>query len=192
MAITRNSIFTVLVFFSIQLTAQDMLSSTQVSQRSTIAQRVGTTDITIVYHSPLVQGRKIFGGIVPFDFVVNGKEYPWRAGSNQNTTISFGHDVKIEGRTLPAGSYGLHVLVSKQEWTFIFSHNFESWGSFQYDQEEDALRVTVSTDKALFQEWLSYDFIDRKAESVNIDLRWEETRAAFKVEGLRIDVISKL
>jgi hypothetical protein len=176
------TIMSLIILTSLYLQAQDMVSTTLVSQRSSTVQRIGTTDVTIVYHSPLVQGRKIFGGVVPFDFVVDGKEYPWRAGSNKNTTIVFTHPVKIEGKPLPAGSYGFHVFVKEKEWTMIFSKNFESWGSFQYTKEEDALRVTVPAEKSSFQEWLSYTFIDREAESAAVELRWEETKASFKVE----------
>lgn len=188
--ILRSAIVTIIaVCIYCAAFAQDMSPSTKVSQRASITQRVGTTDITIVYHSPLVKGRKIFGGVVPFDFVVDGKEYPWRAGSNQNTTIEFTHDVHIEGQKLSAGIYGLHILVSEKEWTFIFSNNATSWGSFQYDKSEDALRVTVKTEKIPYQEWLSYNFMDREAESTQVELRWEETGATFKIE---VDVTTNI
>ena len=166
-----------------------MASSTRLSQRSSITQRIGTTDVTIVYHSPSVQGRKIFGGVVPYDFMVDEKEYPWRAGSNRNTTIEFTHDVRVGGKALSAGTYGLHVFVSKKEWTFIFSKNFKSWGSFQYKKSEDALRVKVETQKVPHQEWLSYSFVDREAESAGVALRWEKTSAQFKIE---VDVTAQI
>ncbi len=169
--------------------AQDMVRSTRVSQRASVSQRIGTTDITIVYHSPLVQGRKIFGGIVPYDFVVDGVEYPWRAGSNENTTVQFTHDVFIAGHPLPAGTYGLHMLVSKDEWTLIFSRNAASWGSFNYRKEEDALRVQVHPEKAAFQEWLSYGFADPKPASTAIIMRWERTKVAIDV---RTDVSANI
>lgn len=169
-----------LTLFSVQLSAQDMLSSTKLSQRASIIQRIGTTDVTIVYHSPLANGRKVFGGIVPYDFVVDGKEFAWRAGSNQRTTIEFTHDVKIEGKPLPAGKYGLVVLVSKKEWTFVFSSNM-TWGAFQYSPENDVLRVTSKTESADYQNWLSYNFTDRKAESAEVVLSWEKTKAGFTI-----------
>ena len=128
-------------FFAIEAQAQDMLGTVKLSQKSTIIQRIGNTDITVVYHSPKVNGRKIFGGIVPYDFVVDGKEYAWRAGSNNRTTIEFTHDVTIEGQLLKAGSYGLVILVSEKEWTWVFSSN-KTWGAFQYDKANDVLRVT--------------------------------------------------
>ena len=90
------STLTAVFILFIGLQAQDMSSSIKVSQKSSITQRIGTTDVTINYHSPLVQGRQIFGGVVPFDFVVDGKEYPWRAGSNNNTTFRYSHDVQVD------------------------------------------------------------------------------------------------
>lgn len=170
----------IIFLFSFQLSAQDMLSSTKLSQRASIIQRIGTTDVTIVYHSPLANGRKVFGGIVPYDFVVDGKEFAWRAGSNQRTTIEFTHDVKIEGETLSAGKYGLVVLVSEKEWTFVFSSNM-TWGAFQYSPENDILRVTVKTEPADYQDWLSYNFTNRKASSSRVVLQWERVQAGFTV-----------
>ena len=109
-----------------QLFGQDVENSRQISQRVSTTQRVGTTDITIVYHSPLADGQIIFGGIVPFDFTLDGKEYAWRAGANQRTQIEFSHDVTIEGKSLTAGKYGFVVLVSEKEWTMVFSSDM-SW-----------------------------------------------------------------
>src|SRR5712692_2724975 len=106
------------------------------SQRGTVTQRIGLTDITITYHRPSVGGREIWGKTVPYGQV-------WRAGANENTTISFTDDVSVEGHALPAGTYGLHTLPTADQWTIIFSKNSTSWGSFSYDEKEDALRVTV-------------------------------------------------
>jgi tetratricopeptide (TPR) repeat protein len=165
-----------LVFTIIATKAQDMTSTTLVSQKSSITQRIGTTDITIDYHSPLAKGRQIFGGIVPYDFVVDGVEYPWRAGSNKNTIVEFSHDVRFNGQLLKKGKYGLHILVSKNLWVFIFSKNADNWGSFFYKKAEDALRVNATPEKAEFQEWLSYDFVDRQPESAAIELHWTDVR----------------
>ncbi len=161
--------------------AQDMLVATKVSQRASVTQRIGTTDVTVVYHSPLAKGRKIFGGIVPYDFVVDGIEYPWRAGSNENTTIEFTHDVMIQGQPLPKGKYGLHIFVKESEWVYIFSKNAKSWGSFSYKKEEDALRVTAAPKKTSYQEWLSYDFISREPESAVLELHWSDIKCGIQI-----------
>ncbi len=181
MNLKKNIIIILILIVSIKLSGQDMGGATLLSQKATISQRVGVTDVTITYHSPSVKGRKIFGGIVPYDFKVDGKEYPWRAGSNKNTIIEFSTDVSINGKPLKKGKYGLHIYVEKRQWTFIFSKNADSWGSFQYTPKDDALRTTVSVDKAPFQEWLSYDFTFRKNESAQVELHWENIKASFKV-----------
>ncbi|TMU56554.1 DUF2911 domain-containing protein [Flagellimonas algicola] len=152
--------------------AQDMLVATKVSQRASITQRIGTTDVTVVYHSPSAKKRKIFGGIVPYDFVVDGVEYPWRAGSNQNTTVEFTHNVKIQGQPLAKGKYGLHIFVKEKEWVFIFSKNSENWGSFSYKKEEDALRVDAKPETSAYQENLRYEFNNLQPQSARLELKW--------------------
>ena len=171
------------------LKAQDMLVATKVSQRASVTQRIGTTDVTLVYHSPLAKNRKIFGGIVPFDFTVDGVEYPWRAGSNENTTIEFTHDVRIQGKHLPKGIYGLHIYVREHEWIYIFSNTSDSWGSFAYKKEEDALRVSAKPQKTHYQEWLEYRFIDRKPTSAILELHWSDLKCAISIE---VDVTSNV
>ncbi len=147
-----------------------------VSQKAMVMQRVGFTDITITYHSPAVKGREIWGKLVPFGQV-------WRAGANDNTTIRFTHEVKIEGQPLAAGEYGLHMIPNPEEWTIIFSNNNYSWGSFFYKEAEDALRVNVKpTRTEELREWLSYDFIDRASNYATVELHWEKLKVQFKIE----------
>jgi hypothetical protein len=111
------------------------------SQRAEVMQRVGITDITINYHRPLINGRKVWGGLVPYGQV-------WRAGANENTTIEFTDPVTIEGKPLARGIYGLHMIPNENEWTVIFSKAATSWGSFTYDEKEDALRVNIKPQPA--------------------------------------------
>lgn len=174
--------FSCIVFFifSWHITAQDVGAAALKSKHQKIMSTIGTTEISIDYHSPFVNGRKVFGGIVPYDFVVDGVEYPWRAGANQRTVIEFKHDVLIEGKPLKAGSYGLVVLVSKKKWTFIFSKG-KTWGAFNYKKENDVLRVTVAAETCPHQEWLRYEFVDRKASSAKVELAWEQTKAGFTI-----------
>jgi tetratricopeptide (TPR) repeat protein len=146
----------------------------EVSQRATITQRIGLTDITIVYHAPLVGGRDLFGKIIPYGRV-------WRAGANENTTIAFLDDVTIEGKPLAAGTYGLHMIPDQDQWTVIFSKNSTSWGSFTYDQKEDALRVTVKPKTAEFRESLAYTFDDIKPDSAAATLRWDKVAVPFVI-----------
>lgn len=162
-------------------TAQDMLVATKVSPRASVEQRIGTTDVTVVYHSPSAKKRKIFGGIVPYDFVVDGVEYPWRAGSNQNTTITFTHDVRVQGKPLAKGTYGLHIFVKEREWTYIFSKNSENWGSFSYDKKDDALRVTATPEENSYQEWLTYAFVTREPTRAVLELQWSTVKCGIEI-----------
>lgn len=150
------------------------LSLPDVSQLAVIKQRIGLTDIKITYHRPLVNGRKIWGGLVPLGEV-------WRAGANENTVIEFGDAVSIEGQALPKGTYGLHMIPTADTWTVIFSKMNTAWGSYTYNQAEDALRVTVQPRPNEMEEALEYEFEDLKADSATITLKWEKLAVPFKV-----------
>ena len=146
------------------------------SPRATVSERVGLTDIDIRYHRPGVNGRKIWGGLVPFGDV-------WRAGANENTTITFSTPVTIQGHALPAGTYGVHMIpMEGGDWTVAFSKTASAWGSFSYDQKEDAARITVKAEPAEFQERLSYTFADSTDKSISAVLRWEKMRVAIPIE----------
>jgi len=144
------------------------------SQRAEVSQRIGLTDITIAYHRPLAKDRKVWGGLVPYGKV-------WRAGANINTTITFSDPVTIEGHALDKGTYGLHMIPNADEWTIIFSKNATSWGSFTYDQAEDALRVTVKPKASDMHNALTYDFDDLQADSAVVEMSWEKVAVPFKV-----------
>ena len=152
-----------------------LLNLPDASQHARFTQRIGITDITIDYHRPLVRGRKIFGGLQAYGQV-------WRAGANFNTTIEFSDPVVIEGHPLGKGVYGLHMIPGEASWTVIFSKNSTSWGSFTYDQAEDALRVNIKPVAIENHEALSYDFEEPKTDSVIVTMRWEKVAAPFKVE----------
>ena len=147
----------------------------QQSQQQTLTQVVGVSTVTINYHRPNVRGREVWGALVPYDQV-------WHAGANDNTTINFSDPVKIEGKDLAAGTYGLHMLPGEKEWQVIFSTNHTSWGSFSYDEAEDALRVTVRPQKGAFQEVLQYRFDHLTTDGGIIVLHWEELEVPFEFE----------
>jgi len=152
------------------------------SQRAQISQRIGITDITISYHRPLVNDRKVWDALVPYGKV-------WRAGANENTTITFSDPVQVEGKPLDKGSYGLHMIPAAGEWTIIFSKNSTSWGSFTYDEKEDALRVTVKPKAADIHNALTYDFDDLQKDSAVVELEWEKIAVPFKVSVDVHDVV---
>src|SRR5207248_8024882 len=147
--------------------AQNDLNLPDVSQAAEVKQRIALTDITIKYHRPLVNGRKIWGGLVPYGEV-------WRAGANENTTIEFSDAVSVEGQPLAKGTYGLHMIPTADSWTVIFSKMATAWGSFTYNQAEDALRVTVKPRPNEMEEALEYAFEDLKPDSATATLKWEK------------------
>jgi hypothetical protein len=165
---------TVFAFVAPFLQGQTLLTLPEASQRASVTQRLGITDITLVYHRPLVNGRKIWGDLVPYDQV-------WRAGANENTTIVFSDPVSVEGKELAKGTYGLHMIPGTDSWTVIFSRNSTSWGSFSYKPEEDALRVTVKPQTSEMHEALAYDFDDVQRDSAVVAMRWEKLAVPFRV-----------
>ncbi len=161
---------------AVDLPAQSaMLNLPRVSQHARVSERIGITDITIDYSRPMLRGRKIFGKVEAYGQV-------WRAGANENTIIEFSDPVKIEGQPLAKGQYGLHMIPGETSWVVIFSKNHTSWGSFTYDQAEDALRVTVKPQGIAKEETLRYEFDDTKPNSAVITMRWEDVAVPFKIE----------
>jgi hypothetical protein len=160
-----------------------MLDLPRASQHATIMQRIGITDITINYHRPLANGRQIWGKVVPYGQV-------WRAGANENTTITFTDPVTIEGQPLDKGTYGLHMIPGQDQWTIIFSKDSNAWGSFSYKQDEDALRVQVKPQAAELHDALAYDFDEIKPDSTVVTLRWDKVAVPFKVKVNVNDIVT--
>jgi hypothetical protein len=163
------------------------------NEKAEVSQWIGLVKVTISYHSPSLHGGggadrtgHIWGDVVHYGFVDEGfgptKAAPWRAGANETTTISFSHDVKVEGKTLKAGTYGLFLDVEKEgPWQWIFSTNNAGWGSFQYDPKEDVLRVPATPVSAPHTEFLTFGFDERKPDSTAAFLQWEDKRVSFRI-----------
>jgi tetratricopeptide (TPR) repeat protein len=175
------------------------------NQRASVTQGIGPVRLTIDYSSPAVHGPdgkdrrgKIWGGLVPYGLTDlgfgNGKPGPWRAGANENTVFAVSDDVSIEGKRLPAGRYGLHMIAGAEEWTLIFSKDANAWGSFYYEAANDALRVTVKPHKHEYREWLTYEFTTRRPAEAVAELQWEELAVPWtiKVENINDLYISKI
>lgn len=161
------------------------------NKKASVSEQIGIVKIAISYSRPGVKGRegKIWNTpVAHYGFVDQGHgtstSAPWRAGANENTTMSFSHPVKVEGRDLPAGTYGFFISLGEEESTLVFSKVSNSWGSFYYDPAEDALRVVVKN-KALEKsvEWLKYEFIEQTENSATIAMSWEKRMIPFKVEA---------
>ena len=146
----------------------------QASPHAVLTQSVGTTDITIDYHRPGVKGRQVWGGLVPYDKV-------WRTGANEATMITFSDDVTIDGKPLPKGTYSLHTIPGKSEWTIIFNKVAKQWGSFSYKQEEDALRVNAKPHPAPMTEWMEFDAMPSTTDNATFEIRWEKLAVPFTV-----------
>lgn len=175
------------------------------NQRATVTQQIGPVRITIDYSSPAVHGPdgkdrrgQIWGKLVPYGLTDlgygNGKPGPWRAGANENTVFEISDNVSIEGKQLPAGRYGLHMIPGPEEWVVVFSKDSNAWGSFYYEAEDDALRVTVKPHKHEYREWLTYEFPTRRPAEAVAELQWEELAIPWTIKVENIDdlYISKL
>jgi tetratricopeptide (TPR) repeat protein len=137
------------------------------SPRASLSQTVGLTTLTLTYDRPSVNGREIWGALVPYDSV-------WRAGANENTVVEVTSPVRIGGKSLDAGRYGLHMIPARGDWTIILSRQANAWGSFSYDPKEDALRFPATPAVGGMHERLAYTFDDPTDSSVVLTLRWEK------------------
>ena len=184
----------------------------QASPPATLTQTVGVTDITIIYHRPSVRGRTVWGDVAPEKAVAivkansflpqasaegtldggqgSGKDFPmvpnghvWRAGANEATRFTISDDVLVNGRPLKAGSYSLHMIPGKDEWTVIFNKTADQWGSYSYDAKQDALRVKTKPEwVSESQELLGYQIPTGTPNSARVVLRWEKIAVPFTVE----------
>ncbi|MFN3800885.1 DUF2911 domain-containing protein [Belliella pelovolcani] len=163
------------LFFVLTAHAQQ-IEMPQASPASTIAQKIGLTDVKIEYSRPSTKGRKIFGELVPFGQV-------WRTGANAATIITFSTDVKIEGNEVPAGSYAIYSIPDRNEWTIILSKNTKLWGAVGYNQEDDYLRFKVKPGKTGQKyETMEVGFVDMTDTGATVSIKWEQTRVRFRIE----------
>jgi hypothetical protein len=152
---------------AVSVPAQPAVDLPRQSPPASISQTFGYTAVTVKYSRPAVNGRVIWGGVVPYGRV-------WRTGANEPTTVEFSRDVTVNGQALPAGAYGFFVLPEKDAWTVIFSKNTKGWGAFGYDAKDDALRVTVKPAKAPHQERMEFAFGDVTEAGTTLTLHWEK------------------
>lgn len=188
--------------------AQTTIRLPRPSQKATVTQTVGVTDVTITYSRPGVKGRKIWGDPVASqagtkgeatldDQNVRPKDAPivpwghvWRSGANEATTFAVTDDVLINGQKLAAGSYSLHTIPTKDEWTIVFNGTANQWGSFNYDPAKDTLRVKVKPQWLNdSQEWLEYSFPVVAPNSAQVLIRWEKVAVPFTVEVPNVEAV---
>ncbi|MDQ2936978.1 MAG: DUF2911 domain-containing protein [Acidobacteriota bacterium] len=178
------------------------------SQKASVMQTIGVTDVTITYSRPGVKGRKIWGDPLPVQASVKGEAtlddqnvrpkdavivpwgHAWRTGANEATQFVVTDDVLINGQKLPAGSYSLHTIPTKDEWTVIFNSVANQWGSFNYEAAKDTLRVKVKPQWVNEnQEWLMYSIDPVSDNSATVNIRWEKARVPFTVEVPNVEAV---
>lgn len=143
-------------------------------------QQLGVTDITIDYSSPSANGRDVWNdpNVIP----QNGNPIPWRAGANMNTTIEFSTDVTINGNPLKAGKYGFHIIPNGEQYTLLFAHANNLWGSYYVNVDKDVtLKAEVKSEECAYSEKLDFEFLNWKDSSVDIGLEWTNRRIPFTV-----------
>ncbi len=154
---------------------------------ASVSQTLGVdTEVSIAYSRPGVKERKIWGELVPYGLnpgnkYSKDKPFPWRAGANEKTTIEISKDVLVNGKALPAGKYSIHMIPSEEDWVVIFNKNADGWGSYDYDEALDALRLIVTPAAAPFEEWLRFSFDDLAGTSAVCSLRWEKLQVPFTI-----------
>ncbi|AOW22113.1 hypothetical protein LPB138_12845 [Urechidicola croceus] len=176
------------------MNAQNLTTPKTGSLPAEVSQTVGLTEITVNYSRPNIiapngtdRSGKIWGQLVPYGFSKtqfgNQGMIPWRAGANENTTITFSNDVKVEGKDLKSGTYGLHMAVYEEgKVTVIFSNNSTSWGSYFYDDNEDELRVDVMSTSTSKTELLTFDFLETGNNYTVLALKWDEKQIPFRID----------
>lgn len=157
----KLSILFLLVSFSISSNAQNK-NNGRPSPPMVLQTKIGSVNVTINYGAPSVKGREIWGKLVPYKKI-------WRTGANEATTFECDGDLKVEGQLLPKGKYALFTIPEKSEWTIIFNRQSEQWGTYEYKEESDVLRVKTEPVKlTVFQEQLLFS-----ATSEGIAINWE-------------------
>jgi hypothetical protein len=146
----------------------------QVSPAAGVMQEVGISRVKIYYHRPSVQGRKIWGGLVPYGKV-------WRLGANEATTIELPHEATINGNKIAAGKYALFVIPAADSWTFIVNKESDQWGAFSYDEKKDVLRFKAKPEAAPMREWMDIEIVPVSERSMRVDVMWEKVRVPFTI-----------
>ncbi|MEO7990588.1 MAG: DUF2911 domain-containing protein [Chryseolinea sp.] len=179
---------------SVCLIAQGITTPRTPSPAATVSQTIGISTVTVKYSRPKVNGREVWGKLIPYGWNVqgfgNGNSAPWRAGANENTVIQFSHAAKVEGQSVPAGSYGLFFVINEDNTgEVILSKDYRSWGSFFYDQKQDQLKTKIQVRSGSNTELLTYDFINLTKNGAELVLNWEKKQFPVKIEFAVDDIV---
>ncbi|HYE24287.1 MAG TPA: DUF2911 domain-containing protein [Clostridia bacterium] len=134
--------------------------------------------VQITYHRPSMRGRKIYGGLVPFNQV-------WRTGANEATTLKTDVALDINGTQVPAGAYTLFTLPSEGTWKLIVNKQTGQWGT-DYKQDQDLARIDMQKE-ALPEpaEQFTISFEPEKGSTTQLNLDWEDTRQSVTVTAAK-------
>ena len=185
---TKSIAIISIVLLSTTLFAQGVITTPRTpSPAASVTQTIGISTVTVNYSRPSVRGRQVWDSLVPYGYNVQGfgagNRAPWRAGANENTTITFSHDAKVQGQLVPAGEYGLFFVINKDNTgEVILSKDYKSWGSFWYDSTRDFMRANIALRDIPMTEMLTYDFINDTKNSAELVLNWEKKQFPVKIE----------
>ena len=162
---------TLIIAFSSQSIFAQGLVIPRGSPKASISQFIGVCNVLVEYGRPSVRGRKILGDLIPYDTV-------WRVGANEATTISFNHSITIQGNEIPPGEYGLFMIPRKNKWVVILNNDAQQWGAYNYNKEDDIIRVELTQEKSDFTEMCTFSFVDVNKTSGILRLQWDN----FKID----------
>ncbi|RAV98745.1 DUF2911 domain-containing protein [Pseudochryseolinea flava] len=176
------------------LHAQGITTPRPASPAASVSQTIGISKINVDYSRPAVKGRQVWGALVPYGWnkqgFGSGNEAPWRAGANENTVITFSHPVKVEGKDVSAGSYGLFFVINQDNTgEVILSKDYRSWGSFWYDAKQDQLRAKIQLRDIAHEELLSIEFGNIAKNNCELMLNWEKKQFPVKIEFAVDDIV---
>jgi len=161
------------VLSSAALWAQDL---PQMSPKTTFEQRIGLTDAKLTYSRPSARGRDIFSEIVP-----PGEH--WRLGANTKTLLTLSSEVNFSSGALPAGTYSLSLFPNDGDWVLVISTNIEGWGIYEYDEKNDALRVTAPMEVGSMKtESLLLAWDNIQTNSADLIVSWGDRMARFPMK----------
>ncbi len=174
--------------------AQGITTPRTPSPAAEISQTIGISTVTVNYSRPSVRDRAVWGQLVPYGWNVQGfglgNSAPWRAGANENTTVRFSHDAKVEGKMVPAGTYGLFFTINEDNTgEVILSKDTDSWGSYFYDPAQDQARANIKLRSNAMTEMLTFDLINLTKNGGDLVLNWEKKQFPVKIEFAVDDIV---
>ena len=169
----KNSLIIAAVLSSTALWAQDL---PQLSPKTTFEQRIGLTDAKLTYSRPSARGRDIFSEIVP-----PGEH--WRLGANTKTLLTLSSEVNFTSGALAAGTYSLSLFPNDGDWVLVISTNVEGWGIYEYNEKNDALRVSAPMEfGSMKTESLLLAWDNIQANSADLIVSWGDRMARFPMK----------